>query len=117
VPVVRSEDIKFDYVAVGELLRTPEMEAEMVRRMANVMELAISRAPYAPSSDPHHVHYRDSFHLSHGRMGMPGAHTLNDRAWAMVENDAPDAIFIEYGNKHIARMHILLNALIEGAGD
>lgn len=117
MPYVSSEDIKFDYAAVGELLRTPEMEAEMVRRMANVMELAISRAPVGKGNDPHRIRYKESFHLSHGLSGMPGATTLADRAWAMVENDAPSAVWVEYGRKGDEPYHILLNALVEGAGD
>lgn len=110
-------DITFDHAAVGELLRTPEMEAEMVRRMAAVMDLAIATAPVGNDNDPHRGRYKESFHLSHGPAGMPGAHTLSDRAWAMVENDSPEAIFVEYGTKHNPRYHTLLKALIAGARD
>jgi hypothetical protein len=108
--------IDFDKAAVGELLRTPDMEADMVRRMEAVMAQAIAQAPVGGGDDPHRGRYKESFRLHHGLSGMPGARVLSDRAWATVENDAPEALFIEYGNKNIQRYHTLLIALLQAAG-
>lgn len=108
--------VDLDYAAIGELMRTPEMEAEMVRRGAAVMELAISRAPVAKEGT-HRGRYKASFHLEHGLVGMPGATVLGDRAWCMVENDAPEALFVEFGNRGAEPYRLLLKALVEGARD
>jgi hypothetical protein len=116
--------VEMSYAAIGELMRAPEMEAEMVRRGEAVMALAIATAPVAKQDDdwdgrpdPHRGRYKESFHISSGPSGLPGATVLSDRAWCMVENDAPEAIMIEWGNKNITARHTLLKALIEGARD
>jgi hypothetical protein len=102
--------------AVGELMRSPEMEAEMVRRGEKVFDLAVARAPVAHEGQ-HPGRYKESFHLEHGAEGMPGAVKLDDRAWCEVYNDAPEALYVEYGDKGAEPYHVLLKALVEGSGD
>jgi len=116
--------VDLDYAAIGELMRTPEMEAEMVRRGLRVLENAIATAPVAKEGDDwdgagdgHRGRYKGSFHLTHGPVGMPGATVLGDRAWCMVENDAPEALYVEYGSRGKEPWHILLGALLSGARD
>ena len=109
--------VELDYTAIGTLLRTAEMEAEMVRRGEAVMANAIARAPVGKPPDPHAGRYKESFRLEHGLAGLPGATVLGDRAWCMVINDAPEALFVEYGHRGAEPHHTLLKALIEGAID
>jgi hypothetical protein len=108
--------VELDYQAIGELLRTPEMEAEMVRRGKAIMAHAIAHAPVAKEGRTR-GRYKASFHLEHGRAGLPGATVLGDRAWAEVINDAPEALYVEYGRAGAEPYHVLLRALVEGGRD
>lgn len=108
--------VEMDYTAIGELLRTPEMEAEMVRRGAAIMTAAIETAPVAKEGT-HRGRYKESFRLDHGRAGLPGATTLGDRAWCMVINDAPEALYVEFGHRGREPYRTLLKAMIAGGRD
>jgi hypothetical protein len=115
--------VELSYQQIGELLRTPEMEAEMVRRGEGIMAWAIAHSPVGDKDDPHRGRYKESFHIEHGREGLPGATVLSDRAWCEVINDSPEALFVEYGNpgtrkrKGQQAFHPLLKALSAGGGD
>src|ERR1700748_3876272 len=100
-------DVDISFTAVRQLMQSPEMEAEMVRRGEKVMELGIARAPVAKEG-PHQGRYKESFHLESGTEGMPGAIKLDDRAWCEVSNDAPEALYVEYGDKGAEPYHVLL---------
>jgi hypothetical protein len=108
--------VELSYEAIGRLLRTPEMEAEMVRRGEAIMAHAIEHSPVS-DDDTHRGRYKASFHLEHGREGLPGATVLGDRAWCEVINDSPEALFVEYGRRGHEPYHVLLRALIEGGRD
>lgn len=114
--------VDLDYEAIGTLLRSPEMEAEMVRRGEGIMAWAIEHSPVS-DDDNHRGRYKASFRLEHGRVGLPGATVLGDRAWCEVHNDSPEALFVEYGNpgkrkrKGQEAFHPLLKALSAGGGD
>lgn len=108
--------VELSYSKIGELLRTPEMEAEMVRRGTAIMEHAIAHAPVA-TTGTHRGRYKASFRLEHGREGLPGATVLGDRAWCEVHNDAPEALYVEYGRRGHEPYHVLLRAMIEGGRD
>lgn len=95
-----------DYRGIGELLRSPMIEAEMIRRAERVMAAAQAHAPYDPGSRDG-THYRDAFHLAHGSRG--GAR--HDRAYGRVLNDDPAAFYIEVGTRDTPRHHTLLHAL------
>jgi hypothetical protein len=87
---------KFDpsYEGLGELLRGPEMQAEMKRRAYRAVIAAAADAPVGPPSDPHRGEYRDSFHVEAGVMtDVKGER----RAYGKVSNSSPHAVAVEYG--------------------
>lgn len=104
-------DFQASYRGIGELLRSAEMEAEMVRRAEKVKAAAEAIAPYDPDSTDG-THYKDAFRVESTRRG--GLH--QDRAAASVVNDDDAAFFIEFGNRNIPRKRVLGNAM-HAAGD
>lgn len=107
-------EIELSYEGLGEMLNSPWMEAEMRRRMENAQALAVSIAPVGdPSEDSHSGRYKDSFSVDSGVHG--GVHS--DRAWAELVNDAPEALYVEYGNRGREPYNTMLKALVEGGRD
>lgn len=76
------------YTGIGELLKAPFIEADMRARAERVMAAAIAAAPTDPTSD-HPGRYKASFSVSSG--------LRQDRAYGRVTNDAPEAVWVEYG--------------------
>lgn len=94
------------YRGLGELLRSPEMEAEMRRRAEKIKVAAEASAPvYTPGTHP--GRYKAAFTITSERRG--GAR--KDRAAAYVVNDAPEALYVEYGTRNNPAHHTLLKAL------
>lgn len=98
---------KPDYRGIGELLKSPEMEAEMLRRAKKVLDVCVATAPVDLKS-PHVGRYKASFHASSGRR--------TDRAYGMVTNAAPEAILVEYGSKNNPR-HRTMGKALDAAKD
>lgn len=95
------------YRGIGEMIRSIEMEAEMVRRAEKIKARAEAIAPVGkPPDDKHPGRYKASFHVSSTKRG--GVH--HDRAEATVTNDSPEAFYVEYGSKKTPRYHTLLIA-------
>jgi len=94
-----------DYKGIGEMLCSPEMQADMKRRAENVMAYAVATAPYDPHSKDG-THYKDSFTVDSGvREGK------TRRAYGRVTNDDPAAFYIEYGTSDTPRHRTLGRAL------
>jgi hypothetical protein len=100
-----------DYHGIGELLNSAEVEAEMVRRAELLMAAAVASAPF-DAKDRDLAHYKDSFHLEHGK--HRGVH--HDRAEAAVVNDSPHAVYVEYGTGDTPK-HRTLGHAIDAARD
>lgn len=98
--------IRWDYEAFGEaVLCSPEMVADMRRRAENVKAVAEATAPVYEDG-PHPGRYRESFEVTAGiREGK------TRRAYGRVENHAPEAIYVEFGNKNTPRHRTLGHAL------
>lgn len=90
---------------VGEMLRMPSMQAEMLRRAEVIKSVAISLSPVDPNS-PHLVHYKDSWETESTARGG----RRNDRAVAYVRNTAYYARWVEYGTERVHAHHVLLRA-------
>jgi hypothetical protein len=96
-----------DYRGIGEMLnsefmrRGMEIFAEEIKIRAEVI------APvYEGRHDPHRGRYKASFHTrSHLNGGIK-----NDRAEAIVYNDAPEAVFVEFGHRGREPWHVLARA-------
>jgi len=97
------------YTGIGEMLRAPWMLADMVKRAKIVQAYAQATAPVSATGndeDPAGT-YKDHFEI------VPverGGSRLN-RAEALVVNDDPAAVFVEYGTINQEGHHTLLKAL------
>jgi len=99
-----------DHAGVGEMLNAPFMERHMLRVADAIKTYAEAIAPVGPPTDPHAGRYKASFHTrSHTHGGAK-----NDRAEAIVWNDAPEAQFVEWGSAGDEPYHTLLRAAVEG---
>lgn len=96
---------------VGELLRSPQMEGEMLRRADVIKSVAVGYSPVgAAARDPHPGLYKSSWATTSTRRG--GAR--RDRATATVYNEAYHARFVEYGTERVPARHVLLRATQAG---
>lgn len=91
---------------VGELLKSPMVEAEMLRRAEVIKGMAESIAPVGGPSDPHPGTYKASFKTSSTRRGG----RRKDRATATVTNTAYYARWVEFGTERVPAHHVLLRA-------
>lgn len=86
-----------DHIGVGRMLRAPFMQEAMTRRAEGIRARAVVLAPVGRERDKDSTpgRYKASFHIrSHSRGGA-----TKDRAEAIVYNDAPEAIFVEFGHR------------------
>jgi hypothetical protein len=97
---------------VGQMLRMPGMQAEMLRRAEVIKDVAITLSPVDDSS-PTPGHYKESWETdSKARGGR-----RRDRAVAVVRNTAYYARWVEYGTEKVPAHHVLLRAAQMGGGD
>jgi hypothetical protein len=89
------------YRGIGEMLKSPEIEAEMVRRAEKVKAQAEATAPVDTGQ------YKASFSVRSSRRGG----VKKDRASATVLNDSPESFYVEYGASHTPRYRTLGKAL------
>jgi hypothetical protein len=103
---------KMSRKGVGQLLRSPQIQAEMVRRAETIRSVAVSIAPVGGPGDPHPGLYKASFYVSSTARGG----RRRDRAVAVVGNRAHHARFVEYGNgtPDGRAHHVLLRAALAG---
>ncbi|MFE9886876.1 HK97 gp10 family phage protein [Streptomyces scopuliridis] len=101
---------KMSRKGVGQLLRSPMMQAEMLRRADVIKGVAESIAPVGGPDDPHPGQYKASFHTSSTARGG----RRRDRATAAVWNSAPYARWVEYGTEKVTAHHVLLRAARAG---
>src|SRR5690606_6403680 len=90
---------------IGEMLRMPGMEAEMLRRAEVIKGVAIGLSPVDPNS-PHPGNYKASWETSSKRRGG----RKRDRAGGYVRNKAYYARWVEYGPERVHAHHVLLRA-------
>jgi hypothetical protein len=110
---------KANYEGLGELLRGPEMQADMKRRAEWVAAEAAATAPVGPPGDPHRGEYRDSFKATSGvETDIKGTR----RAYGRVTNSSGHAVAVEYGRYGRSKgptssaHHTLLRALDQAGG-
>jgi len=98
---------KLDTVAFRRhVLNAPWMVEEMHHRGEMVKEAAEAIAPVYEEG-PHPGRYKAGFELESGVDGG----VKHDRAYAIVRNVAPEALFVEYGTEHNPAHHTLTIAL------
>lgn len=97
---------KMSRQGVGELLRSPMMRAEMVRRAEVIKSTAVAISPTGGPGDQHPGHYRESWTVKSTARGG----RRRDRATAIVRNTAYYARWVEYGTEKVPAHHVLLRA-------
>lgn len=104
---------KMSKSGVGQLLRSAEVQAEMLRRAEAIKGVAEATSPVGAVGDPHPGEYKASWGTTSTKRGGK----RNDRATATVFNTAPHARFVEYGNENYGGHHTLLRAAQVGGRD
>ncbi|WP_309049126.1 HK97 gp10 family phage protein [Streptomyces sp.] len=84
---------KMSRKGVGQMLRMPGMQAEMLRRAEVIKGVAVALSP-VDESDPSAGHYKASWSTDSTSRGGRN----RDRAAAYVRNTAYYARWVEYGN-------------------
>ena len=97
-------------VGMREFLNSETLMRVVENVADEIMTRAIATAPVGdPAEDPHPGRYKASFHVRSHRNG--GA--TNDRVEAVVYNDSPEAVLVEYGHRGAEPYHTLLRAASE----
>jgi hypothetical protein len=99
---------KPDHIGIGEMLRAPFMEGTMVIFAEGIKAYAEAISPI-DEKGPHPGRYKASFHVRHHSRG--GA--TRDRAEAIVYNDAPEALYVEFAHYGQEPYHILARAAFQ----
>ncbi|CAL9365202.1 HK97 gp10 family phage protein [Streptomyces sp. enrichment culture] len=90
---------------IGQMLRMPGMQAEMLRRAEVIKSVAVSISPVDQRS-PDPGHYKESWETDSTRRGG----RRRDRAVGYVRNTAYYARWVEYGTEKVPAHHVLLRA-------
>lgn len=96
---------------VGQMLRMPGMQAEMLRRADAIKGVAVTLSPVDDRS-PTPGHYKESWETDSTARGG----RRRDRAVAVVRNTAYYARWVEYGTEKVPAHHVLLRAAHLGGG-
>jgi hypothetical protein len=90
---------------VGEMLRMPGMQAEMLRRAEVIKGVAVALSP-VDENGAHPGNYKGSWSTESTARGG----RRRDRATATVRNTAYYARWVEYGTERMPAHHVLLRA-------
>lgn len=96
---------------VGQLLRSPMVQAEMLRRAEVIRDVAVAISP-VDVGGPHPGHYKESWEVDSTSRGG----RRRDRAVGYVRNTSYYARWVEYGNGTPSgpAHHVLLRAAALG---
>lgn len=106
-------DYKPNHRGIGEMLRSDFILRHLLERGVAIQTYGELIAPVGSPDEPdeHSGRYKASFHMRHSTHG--GA--TRDRAEVVVYNDAPEAVFVEWGLRSGQRpYHTVLRAGAEG---
>ncbi|MER5584119.1 HK97 gp10 family phage protein [Streptomyces asoensis] len=101
---------KMSRKGVGQLLRSPMIEAEMLRRATVIESVATAISPVGGPGDPHPGQYKASWSVSSTSRGG----RRRDRATATVRNSSYYARWVEYGTERVPAHHVALRAAAAG---
>lgn len=99
--------LTLSYEGIGQMLRSKAMQEEMLRRARKVQARAEETSPVGGRRDPHRGEFKSSFRSYSVERGG----RKKDRAAGIVENNASDAIYAEFGTSRTRGHHTLRNAL------
>ena len=103
--------VKLKRKGVGQMLRSPAMEAEMLRRAERIKSVAVATSPVYRG--PTGGHYKASWTAKSNKRGGRN----RDRATATVRNHSYYARWVEYGTERVPAHHVLLRAAQIGGRD
>jgi hypothetical protein len=100
-----------DHTAIGLWLNSGDMLALVEEVGLDIMARAVAKSPVGTEAegDDHPGLYISSWKIRTQTYG--GA--THDRAEAIVYNDAPDALYVEFGDYGREPYHVLLRAALE----
>lgn len=104
-----------DHLGMQEMLNADFMEDAMRRVAEEIKARAIALAPIGSvrKGDMHPGRYKASFHVrTHKYGGAPGRRG-SVRAEAIVYNDAPEALYVEYAHFGDEPLHVLARAAFQ----
>lgn len=103
---------KMNRKGVGQLLRSPGLQAEMLRRAEVIKSAAVATSPVYLRGE-NAGHYKESWQTSSVVRGGRN----RDRAVAKVRNTASYARWVEYGTDRVPAHHVLLRAAQAGGAN
>jgi hypothetical protein len=100
--------VKLKRKGVGQMLRSPAMQAEMERRAEVIKSVAVAISPVYRG--PTGGHYKASWTATSTKRGGRN----RDRAVGYVRNNSYYARWVEYGTERVPAHHVLLRAAQTG---
>ncbi|WP_078944776.1 hypothetical protein [Streptomyces flavochromogenes] len=100
---------------VGQLLNSPEVSGEVLRRAQAIKAIAEAASPVGGRGDPHPGRYKLSWYARLER--KPIGRSQKKRLVAVVGNSSHYARWVEYGTERVPAHHILLRAAQAGGGN
>jgi len=97
---------------VGQLLNSPEIAAEMLRRAEVIMGIAEAISPVGGPGDPHPGKYKLSWYAKVERKAV--GRSRKKRPVGVVGNKAYYARWVEFGTEKVHAHHVLLRAAQAG---
>lgn len=102
---------RMKHQGVGQMLRMPGMQAEMLRRADRIKGIAQATSPVYDG--PQGGRYKAAWETDSTSRGG----RRRDRAVAYVRNQSSYARFVEYGTERVPAHHVLLRAAQAGGAD
>ncbi|WP_327738459.1 HK97 gp10 family phage protein [Streptomyces nojiriensis] len=99
---------------VGQLLNSPEIAAEMLRRAEAIKGVAEAISPVGGPGDPHPGQYKESWFVRVDRKAV--GRSRKKRPVGVVGNSAYYARWVEWGTDKVRPHHVLLRAAQAGGG-
>ncbi|MFF3620065.1 HK97 gp10 family phage protein [Streptomyces sp. NPDC002467] len=99
---------------VGQLLNSPMITAEMLRRAELIRDVAVATSPVGENGDPHPGEYKASWTVKVERKAV--GRSQKKRPVGVVRNTSYWARWVEYGTEHVYAHHVLLRAAQAGGG-
>ncbi|MCX5407512.1 HK97 gp10 family phage protein [Streptomyces sp. NBC_00335] len=97
---------------VGQLLNSPEIAAEMLRRAELIKSVAEGTSPVGGPGDPHPGQYKRSWYAKVERKAI--GRSRKKRPVGVVGNSVYWARWVEWGTERVHAHHVLLRAAQAG---
>ena len=99
---------------VGQLLNSPMIAGEMLRRAELIKGVAVATSPVGENGDPHPGKYKASWTVKVERRAV--GRSRKKRPVGVVRNTSYWARWVEYGTEKVYAHHVLLRAAQAGGG-